>query len=200
MADRRIGEFSLGMTQRLGVAGALLGDPEILMFDEPVNGLDADGVRWIRGPMRRLAGEGRTVFVSSHLMSEMALTADHLVVIGKGRILADTSMREFIDANATSHVRVRSPHLDRLAPLLAEKGWRVEDDSEGAVRVYGATAEQIGDLAGEAGLWLHELTGVQASLEDAFMRLTGEAVEYHAGAPAVPHQAQAAEPLPGGGR
>ncbi|SEF50289.1 ABC-2 type transport system ATP-binding protein [Thermomonospora echinospora] len=175
--------FSLGMSQRLGIAAALLGDPGVLMFDEPVNGLDPEGIVWVRRLMRQLAAEGRTVFVSSHLMSEMALTADHLVVIGRGRILADTGMREFIDANATSHVRVRSPHLDRLGPLLAERGWRVEDDSDGAVRVYGATADQVGDTAGEAGLWLHELAGVQPSLEDAFMQLTGESVEYQAGVP-----------------
>ncbi|HEX2313005.1 MAG TPA: ATP-binding cassette domain-containing protein [Thermomonospora sp.] len=181
--------FSLGMSQRLGIAGALLGDPPVLMFDEPVNGLDPEGILWVRRLMQQLAREGRTVFVSSHLMSEMALTAEHLVVIGKGRILADTGVKEFIETNATSHVRVRSPHLDRLVPLLTGRGWRVDDDGDGAVRVHGVTAEEVGDLAGGAGLWLHELTGVQPSLEEAFMQLTGDSVEYHAhiaGEPAGP--------------
>ncbi|REE99631.1 ATP-binding cassette domain-containing protein [Thermomonospora umbrina] len=190
--------FSLGMSQRLGIAGALLGDPPVLMFDEPVNGLDPEGILWVRRLMQQLAREGRTVFVSSHLMSEMAVTADHLVVIGKGKILADTGVRDFIDSNATSHVRVRSPHLDRVEPLLASQGWRVERADDGSLRVHEVTAEQVGDLVGGAGLWLHELTGVQPSLEDAFMQLTGDSVEYHAhmaGEPAV-----AAPPQAGGDR
>ncbi|WP_067478058.1 ABC transporter ATP-binding protein [Actinomadura hibisca] len=194
--------FSLGMGQRLGIAAALLGDPGTLMFDEPVNGLDPEGILWIRNLMRRLADEGRTVFVSSHLMSEMALTADHLVVIGRGRILAETGVREFIDANATSHVRVRSPRLDRLAPLLAERGWRVEAGDGDGLRVFGAGPAPIGDLAAANGLALHELALVQPSLEEAFMQLTGDTVEYHAGvpgaaAPAVPPGGQPAVP-PGG--
>ncbi|WP_067462951.1 ATP-binding cassette domain-containing protein [Actinomadura macra] len=175
--------FSLGMGQRLGIAGALLGDPGVLMFDEPVNGLDPEGILWIRTLMRRLAQEGRTVFVSSHLMSEMAVTAEHLVVIGRGRILADTGMREFIDANATSHVSVRSPQLGDLARLLAARGRRTEAGPDGALRVFGTSAAEIGDLAADHAFRLHELATVQPSLEEAFMRLTGDTVEYHAGVP-----------------
>ncbi len=175
--------FSLGMGQRLGIAAALLGDPAVLMFDEPVNGLDPEGILWIRNLMRRLAAEGRTVFVSSHLMSEMALTAEHLVVIGRGRILADTGMRQFIAENATSHVRVRSPQLADLGPALARQGWRVEMDDDGTLEVYGAETAQVGDIAWQTGARLHELAVVQPSLEEAFMRLTGDSVEYHAGLP-----------------
>ncbi|MFC6880871.1 ATP-binding cassette domain-containing protein [Actinomadura yumaensis] len=181
--------FSLGMGQRLGIAAALLGDPGILLFDEPVNGLDPDGILWIRTLMRQLAAEGRAVFVSSHLMSEMALTADHLVVIGRGRILADTGMNEFIDANAAGHVHVVSPEQDRLNRLLAGRRLRLRPDPEGGVRVYGATAEQIGELTAAEGLRLHQLATVRPSLEEAFMRLTGDSVEYHAG-PANPASAQ----------
>ncbi len=175
--------FSLGMGQRLGIAAALLGDPGVLMFDEPVNGLDPEGILWIRTLMRGLAREGRTVFVSSHLMSEMALTADHLVVIGRGRILADTGTREFIDANATSHVLVRSPQLAELARHLTARGHRVEGDPAGGLRVTGVPAADIGDIAADNGLRLHELATVQPSLEEAFMRLTGDTVEYHAATP-----------------
>ncbi|MEV4255775.1 ABC transporter ATP-binding protein [Spirillospora sp. NPDC049652] len=178
--------FSMGMGQRLGIAAALLGDPAVLMFDEPVNGLDPEGILWIRTLMRRLAAEGRTVFVSSHLMSEMALTAEHLVVIGRGRILADTSVREFIDTNATSHVKVRSPRLGELGPLLAQHGRRVEVDPDGSLRVFGADPASVGDLAADHGIRLHELSPVQPSLEEAFMRLTGDTVEYHAGGPPAP--------------
>jgi ABC-2 type transport system ATP-binding protein len=173
--------FSLGMGQRLGIAAALLGDPGVLMFDEPVNGLDPEGILWIRNLMRQLAAEGRTVFVSSHLMSEMALTAEHLVVIGRGRILADTGMKQFIADNANSHVRVRSPQLGDLGPALARQGWQVEVDGDGALQVYGAEPAQIGDIAWQTGVRLHELAAIQPSLEDAFMRLTGDSVEYHAG-------------------
>ncbi|MFC5182259.1 ATP-binding cassette domain-containing protein [Actinomadura harenae] len=173
--------FSLGMGQRLGIAGALLGDPAVLMFDEPVNGLDPEGILWIRTLMRSLAAEGRTVFVSSHLMSEMALTADHLIVIGRGRILADTSVREFIGGDATSHVRVRSPQVAELGPLLARHDWRVEVDPDGSLRVFGADAAAVGDVAADHGVRLHELSPVRPSLEEAFMRLTGDTVEYHAG-------------------
>ncbi|GGV26115.1 ABC transporter ATP-binding protein [Actinomadura cremea] len=180
VARRPVRGFSLGMGQRLGIAGALLGDPAVLMFDEPANGLDPEGIRWIRTLMRRLAREGRTVFVSSHLMSEMALTADHLLVIGRGRILADTGMREFIDQNAAGHVRVRSPHLGELARLLTSGGRRVEDGPDGSLLVHGATTAEVGDLAADHTLRVHELALVRPSLEDAFMRLTGDAVEYHA--------------------
>jgi ABC-2 type transport system ATP-binding protein len=190
VARRRSKGFSLGMGQRLGIAAALLGDPGIVMFDEPVNGLDPEGILWIRNLMKGLAAEGRAVFVSSHLMSEMALTADHLLVIGRGRILADQSMAQFIAANSLSYVRVSSPQLGELVPHLGAKGWRVESGTDGAnsangtdraVHVHGATASEVGDVAGEAGLWLHELTLVQSSLEEAFMRLTADSVEYHAG-------------------
>ena len=175
--------FSLGMGQRLGIAAAMLGDPAVLMFDEPVNGLDPEGIRWIRNLMRKLADEGRTVFVSSHLMSEMSVTADHLVVIGRGRILADTGMKQFIADNTQGYVRVRSPELPLIGAALRGHGWRVEPDAEGGLRVYGAEPAEIGDLAWETGTRLHELATVQPSLEEAFMRLTGDSVEYHAQAP-----------------
>ncbi|NEE03027.1 ABC transporter ATP-binding protein [Phytoactinopolyspora halotolerans] len=183
VARKRSGGFSLGMGQRLGIAAALLGDPGVLLFDEPVNGLDPDGIRWIRTLIRSLAAEGRTVFVSSHLMSEMALTADHLIVIGRGQILADTDMNDFISRNSTSYVHVRSPHGSELAERLVAHGWRVEPADDGALAVHDAAPEQVGDVAGAAGLYLHELRNVQASLEDAFMRLTADSVEYQAGVP-----------------
>jgi ABC-2 type transport system ATP-binding protein len=181
VAHKRAGTFSLGMGQRLGIAAALLGDPGILLFDEPVNGLDPEGIRWIRTLIRNLAADGRTVFVSSHLMSEMALTADHLLVIGRGKILADTNMADFIARNSTEHVYLRSPHAATLAAELRRHGWRVEAADDNALTVYGAALEQIGDVAGSHGLYVHELRQVQASLEEAFMRLTADSVEFHAG-------------------
>lgn len=177
VAHRRVGGFSLGMAQRLGIAAALLGDPEILLFDEPVNGLDPEGIRWIRTLMRDLAAEGRTVFVSSHLMSEMAQTADHLIVIGRGRLIADTSVAEFIGRSAQGHVRVRSPHLSRLAALLNGADVALHDDH---LRVRGMSAEAVGELAARAGLTLHELIEVRPSLEAAYMELTGESAEFTA--------------------
>jgi ABC-2 type transport system ATP-binding protein len=183
VAGKRTKGFSMGVGQRLGVAAALLGDPRVLLFDEPVNGLDPEGIRWIRNLMRKLADEGRTVFVSSHLMSEMSVTADHLVVIGRGRILADTGMKQFIADNTQGYVRVRSPELPLIGAALRGHGWRVEPDAEGGLRVYGAEPAEIGDLAWETGTRLHELATVQPSLEEAFMRLTGDSVEYHAQAP-----------------
>jgi ABC-2 type transport system ATP-binding protein len=180
VAGRRSGGFSLGMGQRLGIAGALLGDPAVLMFDEPVNGLDPEGILWIRNLMKSLAAQGRAVFVSSHLMSEMALTADHLVVIGRGRILADEPTAQFIDRNSTSYVRVRSPQMAELAPKLAAQGWQVQQQPDYSVHVLGADPGRVGDVAGQNGLWLHELALVQSSLEEAFMRLTADSVEYHA--------------------
>jgi ABC-2 type transport system ATP-binding protein len=200
VSKRRTKGFSLGMGQRLGIAGALLGDPAVLMFDEPVNGLDPEGILWIRNLMKALAAEGRTVFVSSHLMSEMSLTADHLVVIGRGRILADTSVRDFIGRNTTSHVLVRSPQAGELAEKLTGQGLRVErDDGGDGLRVYGAAGtDQVGDVAGEAGLRLHELTMVQPSLEEAFMQLTADSVEYQSAVPgAVPPPVPPPVPLPG---
>ena len=183
VADKRIGGFSLGMSQRLGIAAALLGDPPVLMFDEPVNGLDPEGIVWIRTVMRALATEGRTVLVSSHLMTEMAVTADHLLVVGKGRLLADVSTQEFIARGSTGTVRVRSPRLPELARLLTEQGAGVEE-SDGALQVTGAGCAEVGDLAARHGLALHELVEQRASLESAFMEMTRDSVEYHAEADA----------------
>ncbi|GAA2931917.1 ABC transporter ATP-binding protein [Streptomyces enissocaesilis] len=180
VAKKRAKGFSLGMGQRLGIAGALLGDPEILMFDEPVNGLDPEGIHWIRNLMKSLAGQGRTVFVSSHLMSEMALTADHLVVIGQGRLLADTSMADFIRENSRSYVRLRSPQQERLRDVLHEAGITAVGRGDGVLEADGATSEQLGELAARHQLVLHELSPQQASLEEAFMQLTAGSVEYHA--------------------
>ncbi|MFG2192806.1 ABC transporter ATP-binding protein [Streptomyces sp. NPDC048639] len=181
VARKRAKGFSMGMGQRLGIAAALLGDPRILMFDEPVNGLDPEGIHWIRNVMKRLAAEGRTVFVSSHLMSEMALTADHLVVIGQGRLLADTSMREFIRQNSRSYVRVRAPEQEKLRDVLDSAGIAsVTPAQDGSIEVEDGDAARIGELAAEHRLVLHELSPQQASLEEAFMRLTAGAVEYHA--------------------
>ncbi|MFI0898009.1 ABC transporter ATP-binding protein [Streptomyces sp. NPDC020983] len=207
VARKRSKGFSLGMGQRLGIAAALLGDPEILMFDEPVNGLDPEGIHWIRNLMKGLAAQGRTVFVSSHLMSEMALTAEHLIVIGRGRLLADTSMAEFIERNSRSYVRVRTPQPERLKDLLAQAGHATVTAADGAFEVTGVEAAQLGELAAEHQLVLHELSPQRASLEEAFMQLTAESVEYHAhgavvpGAPVPPPQpgqpAAAPPPQPG---
>ncbi|MFB7631834.1 ABC transporter ATP-binding protein [Streptomyces sp. NPDC056149] len=180
VARKRSRGFSLGMGQRLGIAGALLGDPRILMFDEPVNGLDPEGIHWIRNLMKNLASQGRTVFVSSHLMSEMALTAEHLVVIGQGRLLADTSMAEFIQENSRSYVRLRCPERERLLDVLHREGIRSSAGRDGALEVDGVPAERLGELAAAHRLVLHELSPQQASLEEAFMQLTAGAVEYHA--------------------
>jgi ABC-2 type transport system ATP-binding protein len=180
VARKKAKGFSLGMGQRLGIAGALLGDPRILMFDEPVNGLDPEGIHWIRNLMKSLARQGRTVFVSSHLMSEMALTADHLVVIGQGRLLADTSMADFIAQNSRSYVRIRSPQRERLLDVLHGAGITVVEAGSGTLEVDGPKSEHIGELAAQHQLVLHELSPQQASLEEAFMQLTAESVEYHA--------------------
>lgn len=179
VAGKRTGAFSLGMSQRLGIAAALLGDPQVLLFDEPVNGLDPEGIRWVRTFMRSLADEGRTVFVSSHLLAEMANTADRLVVIGRGRLIAATSMDEFLASAADA--LVRSPQADRLAAVLTAEGISVTRDG-GALRVGGATLERIGELAARHGLTLHELTAVRASLEEAYLSRTDGATEYRAGA------------------
>jgi len=180
VADRPCRGFSLGMGQRLGIAAALLGDPAVLVFDEPVNGLDPEGVRWVRTLMRSLAAEGRTVFVSSHLMSEMALTAGHLLVIGRGRILADTGMREFVETHAEHGLRLRTPRPEVLCPLLARRGLRVEPEPDGSFRVRGASAAAVGEIAAVAGVALHELSPIRTSLEEAFLRLTGGSAEYRA--------------------
>jgi len=177
VARKAVGKFSLGMKQRLGLAGALLGDPAVLLFDEPVNGLDPEGIYWIRTFMKNLAAQGRTVFVSSHLLSEMALTADHLIVIGRGRLIADAATPDFIARATRSSVRVRSPQLPRLRDALLRAGVQVTD-AEGALEVLDAPIEQVGDIAGAAGITLHELTPQSGSLEEAFIQLTGDAVEY----------------------
>ena len=181
VAGKRAGAFSLGMGQRLGIAAALLGDPKTVLLDEPVNGLDPEGIHWIRNLLKSLAAEGRTVFVSSHLMSEMSLTADHLIVIGRGRVIADTSTEDFITQASGDVVRVRSPQADRLRELLEGPTVTVTSAGEpGMVDVHGLKAAQIGDLAAANGIPLHELTPQQASLEDAFMELTREDVEFKA--------------------
>ncbi|MHA5052014.1 ABC transporter ATP-binding protein [Streptomyces sp. SD15] len=180
VARQKAKGFSLGMGQRLGIAGALLGDPRILMFDEPVNGLDPEGIHWIRNLMKSLAAQGRTVFVSSHLMSEMALTADHIVVIGQGRLLADTSMADFIQQNSRSYIRIRSPQRERLLDVLRGAGITVVEAGGETLEVDGAKSERIGELASQHQIVLHELSPQQASLEAAFMQLTAESVEYHA--------------------
>jgi ABC-2 type transport system ATP-binding protein len=181
VARKRAGQFSLGMGQRLGIATALLGDPATVMLDEPVNGLDPEGIHWIRNLLKQLAAEGRTVFVSSHLMSEMALTADHLIVIGRGRLIADTSVDEFVRGASKNVVRVRSPQADRLRELLVGPDVGVVAVEPGVLEVAGLTATQVGDAAAEHGLTLHELTPQQASLEEAFMELTRDDIEYRAG-------------------
>ncbi|MGW1768048.1 ATP-binding cassette domain-containing protein [Streptomyces sp. NPDC002073] len=183
VARKKSKGFSLGMGQRLGIASALLGDPEILMFDEPVNGLDPEGIHWIRNLMKGLAAEGRTIFVSSHLMSEMALTADHLIVIGQGRLLADTSMADFIQRNSRSYVRMRSPQQERLRDLLHQEGITAVSAGSGVLEVDAVSAEHLGELAARHHVVLHELSPQRASLEEAFMRMTAGAVEYHAHSP-----------------
>jgi ABC-2 type transport system ATP-binding protein len=179
VARKRVGGFSLGMGQRLGIAAALLGDPATLILDEPSNGLDPEGIRWIRNLLKQLAAEGRTVFVSSHLMSEIALTAERLVVIGRGRLIADTSVEDFVrSASGDAAVRVRCADPGRLAELLAAQGAHVEDDGD-ALSVQGTTSEEIGRLALEGGIALSELVVQEVSLEDAFMRITRDATEFH---------------------
>jgi ABC-2 type transport system ATP-binding protein len=180
VARRRAGGFSLGMGQRLGIAAALLGDPRAVILDEPVNGLDTEGIRWIRSLLRSLAAEGRTVFVSSHLMSEMALTAQHLVVIGRGRLIADTGTEEFIARAAPGVVRARSTDPDALAALLRSRDVAVSANGDGALAVSGVSTDQVGRLAGAAGITLLELTAQQASLEEAFVDMTRDAVEFRA--------------------
>jgi ABC-2 type transport system ATP-binding protein len=179
VATRRIGGFSLGMGQRLGIAAALLGDPGTLILDEPVNGLDPEGILWIRHLLKSLAREGRTVLVSSHLMSEMALTAEHLIVIGRGRLIADVPMAEFVDRASSDHVFVRSPQADQLRHLLTGPGVIVTSAAAGQLDVVGLTSDHIGDVAAANAIAVHELTPQQASLEEAFMALTRDAVEYH---------------------
>jgi ABC-2 type transport system ATP-binding protein len=186
VARKRSRGFSLGMGQRLGIAAALLGDPQILMFDEPVNGLDPEGILWIRNLMKALAAEGRTVFVSSHLMSEMENTADHLLVIGRGQLIADCTVDEFIAANSQQTVRVRTPHQDLLTRLLATAGGTVRENGDGTLIITGLDTTQVGDLAYDNSIRLHELAPVHASLEQAFMELTASSVQFRADVPEQP--------------
>lgn len=185
VADRRIKGFSLGMGHRLGVAAALLGDPAVVMFDEPVNGLDPEGILWMRNLLRSLAAEGRTVLVSSHLMAEMAQTADHLVVIGRGKLLADMTTEEFLVRNARTHVQVRSPRQAELAAVLTAAGGEVADD-HGVLAVHGLSCEQVGDIAATNAIALHQLFEHRASLETAFMDMTHQSVEYESTLPPPP--------------
>lgn len=180
-ADRRIAGFSLGMRQRLGIAAALLGDPPVLVFDEPVNGLDPEGVLWVRGLFRRLAAEGRTVFVSSHLMSEMENTADRLVVVGRGALIAAEGAAEFAARGRRQSVVVRTPEPEALAALLAAEGATVLPGPAGRMSVTGLTAAQVGRVAGAGGILLEELAARASSLEEAFMELTGDSVQFTTG-------------------
>jgi ABC-2 type transport system ATP-binding protein len=193
VAKKRSKGFSLGMGQRLGIAAALLGDPGILMFDEPVNGLDPEGILWIRNLMKSLAAEGRTVFVSSHLMSEMENTADHLLVIGRGQLIADCSVAEFIERNSVQSVRVRTPEPDVLIQVLAAAGAVTLPGADGAIVVQGMLVNRVGDLAFEHRIRLHELAPAQASLEEAFMELTADSVEFRAQVPEQPEHHAAAD-------
>jgi ABC-2 type transport system ATP-binding protein len=196
VAGRKVGGFSLGMSQRLGIATALLGDPEVLLFDEPVSGLDPEGIRWVRGLFRQLASEGRTIFVSSHLMSEMEETADHVLVIGRGRLIADASIAELTQGSTSSHVRVISPQASDLEPLLAGAGATVTR-VDGALNVVGIDAPRVGELAAEHRIVLHELTPRRASLEAAFMELTKGSLEFHARGDADAVAAETASALAG---
>ncbi|WP_298181040.1 ABC transporter ATP-binding protein [Saccharomonospora sp.] len=194
VADKRAGGFSLGMSQRLGIAGALLGDPEVLLFDEPVNGLDPEGILWIRQFMQRLADEGRTVFVSSHLLSEMALTASELVVIGRGKLVAQSSTEEFVSRASGKSVKVRSPQLDVLGKALSAEGADLTDVEDGLL-VSGLDSGRIGEIALANNVVLHELSPQRGSLEQAFMRITGDSVEYHADA-GTDSETEISNPLP----
>ncbi|MEO8539980.1 MAG: ATP-binding cassette domain-containing protein [bacterium] len=182
VAGKRLGGFSLGMYQRLGIAAALLGDPQILLFDEPVNGLDPEGIRWIRSLLQELAAEGRTIFLSSHLMTEMEATADHIIVIGRGKLIADASIADFTQQSTSSHVRVVSPQSSDLCPVLKQAGASVRFE-DGAIIVTGMEAPAIGTLAAANRIELHELTPRRASLESAFMELTQGSQEYQATTP-----------------
>jgi ABC-2 type transport system ATP-binding protein len=181
VARQRVGSFSLGMGQRLGIAAALLGDPAVVVLDEPANGLDPEGILWIRNLLKGLAAEGRTVFLSSHLMSEIAVTAEHLIVVGRGRLIADTSVAEIVaQASEGGAVHVRTPEATRLQSAIAREDVVVASTERGVLEVTGTTSERIGEIAAREGIVLYELTPQKASLEQAFMRLTGESVEYHA--------------------
>ncbi|MEV6735426.1 ABC transporter ATP-binding protein [Streptomyces sp. NPDC051104] len=200
VAGKRSKGFSLGMGQRLGIAAALLGDPQVLLFDEPVNGLDPEGILWVRNLMKSLAAEGRTVFVSSHLMSEMALTADHLIVIGRGQLLADMSVKDFISANSADFARVRTPDTEpqqreKLTAALTEAGGHVLPEQDGALRVTGLPLPRISDIAHDTDVRLWELSPHQASLEEAYMRMTQGAVDYRS---SIDQKAGLMQPVPPG--
>ncbi|MEU0424344.1 ATP-binding cassette domain-containing protein [Streptomyces canus] len=200
VARKRSKGFSLGMGQRLGIAAALLGDPQVLLFDEPVNGLDPEGILWVRNLMKALAAEGRTVFVSSHLMSEMALTADHLIVIGRGQLLADMNIQDFIAANSAGFARVRTPDTEpqlreKLSAAITEAGGHVLPEQDGALRVTGLALPRISDIAHDADVRLWELSPHQASLEEAYMRMTQGAVDYRS---TIDQKAGLMQPLPPG--
>jgi ABC-2 type transport system ATP-binding protein len=181
VSNKRAGKFSLGMGQRLGIAAALLGDPQVVMLDEPVNGLDPEGIRWIRQMLQSLAAEGRTVFLSSHLMGEMALTAEQLIIIGRGKLIANTSVEEFIALNSHDIVLVRSPDVSELIEKVKKDGVRVKEVEPGAIEIEGLAAKEIGIVAKENGFTLYELATQQISLEDAFMNMTEKDVEFHGG-------------------
>jgi ABC-2 type transport system ATP-binding protein len=181
VARKRAGTFSLGMGQRLGIAGALLGDPGVLLFDEPINGLDPQGIRWVRNLIKGLAAEGRTIFVSSHLMSEMALTADHLVVIGRGKLIAEMPVNQFIAENSEQYVRVRTGRIEELTATLVGGGGLVSIQDDASLKVTGLRAIDIGELAAGSGIAIHELSPQTASLEEAFMELTHDSLEYEGG-------------------
>lgn len=180
VAKKRVGQFSLGMKQRLGIAAVMLGDPRVVILDEPANGLDPEGIRWIREVLRNLANQGRSVLVSSHLLAEMAMIADDLVVIGRGRLVDQCTVTEFIDRHATKWVTVRSPQLDRLTDLVRNAGHRVESSGDVA-DIHGVEAAAVGELAAANGIVLHQLAPQTGSLEDAFLRVTADSVEYHGG-------------------
>ncbi len=185
VAGRRAGKFSLGMGQRLGIAAALLGDPDVLLFDEPVNGLDPDGIRWVRHLLKGLATQGRTVFVSSHLMSEMALTADEVIIIGRGRLIAQLPVGELLEQSAQRFVRVRSPQVQRLRAALDDLGATTTLEDDGSLTVRGSEAAAIGDTAAGISVAVHELSPQTASLEEAYMELTEDSIEYHGAEPAL---------------
>jgi ABC-2 type transport system ATP-binding protein len=188
VANRRVRGFSLGMKQRLGIAAALLGDPPTLMFDEPVNGLDTEGIAWIRDFLKALAADGRTVLVSSHLMSEMAQTADRLIVIGRGRLIADTTTAELIESSTRKDVLVRSPRAAELAALMQARGATVKTQDDGALAVTGLDASAIGDLAAGHGIAVHALIPRSASLEDVYLDLTDQSTDFRATTPERPHE------------
>jgi ABC-2 type transport system ATP-binding protein len=196
VAGRKAGGFSLGMSQRLGIATALLGDPRILLFDEPVNGLDPEGILWIRSLLQRLASEGRTIFVSSHLMSEMEETADHIIVIGRGRLIADASIEEFTRGSSSSHVHVVSPRGAEFAPLL-ERAGAIVTHGDGALTVTGMEAHRIGRLAAQHRIEIHELSTRRASLEAAFMEMTQHSLDYQGGTSDAVSSAQTGQTLAG---